>query len=62
MKWFSINVKQELKKNISYVPYIIYIYLASQKYTGIIIKDLQYIYKTLRFKITAFYSFVYIEG
>ena len=46
----------------SYVSYIIYIYLASQKYTDIITKDLPYIYKTLRFEITVFYSFGYIEG
>ena len=46
----------------SYVSYIIHIYLASQKYTDIITKDLQYIYKTLRFEITVFYSFGYIVG
>ena len=38
------------------IPIYIYIYyFASQKYTVILIKDLQYTCKTLRFKITSFY-------
>lgn len=48
-----------------YDIYIIYIYFASQKYKVRIIRNLQYIYETLKFKIYflyIFYSFVYMDG
>ena len=48
---------------ISY--HVIYIYFASQKYKVRIIRNLQYIYETLKFKIYflyIFYSFVYMDG
>ena len=39
-----------------------HIYFANQKYAVIIIKDFQYTYETLRFKITSFLKLFYMGG
>ena len=39
-----------------------HIYFANQKYAVIIIKDFQYTYETLRFKITSFLKLLYMGG